>query len=179
MELWDIYDETGSKTGRFHVRGKPMQLGDCHLGAIIVVVNHSREILCTLRSPEKKLYPGMWENTGGGALAGETSRAAAVRELREETGIHATPEELVFLYRVKTIEPNGSGAWLFNDIYGLRRELDAKDVALQPGETADARWIPYEEWEQKARVAEILSPAGPNNEEFFAILRRFVEEAGF
>lgn len=53
MELWDIYDETGRKTGRFHVRGTPMQPGDCHLGAIIVVVNHSRDILCTLRSPEK------------------------------------------------------------------------------------------------------------------------------
>lgn len=175
MELWDVYDENGNKTGRVHTRGKPMAPGDCHLGAIIVVVNRSREILCTLRSPEKKLYPGIWENTGGGVLAGEDSLTAAVRELKEETGISAKPEELILLYRVRVTEPDGGGS--INDIYGLRREMDAKDVVLQPGETVDAKWIPYEEWEQKARTAEILSPAGPNDEEFFTILQNYIKGA--
>lgn len=175
MELLDIYNENGEKTGRTHVRGKPLQPGDYHLGAIIVVVNSKGELLCTLRSPEKKFYPNLWENTGGGALAGETSLTAAVRELSEETGISAKPEELTLLYRVRVTEPDGGGS--INDIYGLRREMDAKDVVLQPGETVDAKWIPHEEWEQKARAAEILSPAGPKNEEFFTILQNYIKGA--
>lgn len=173
MELWDIYDENGNKTGRTHVRGTAMQPGDYHLGAIVVVVNREGDLLCTLRSREKKIYPGMWENTGGGVLLGETSLTAAVRELREETGIHAAPEELVFLYRVKTVEPGGGG--LFHDVYGLRRNMDAKDVVLQPGETDAAKWIPYEEWEALGRAGKILTPAGPDNEEFFQILRSFIK----
>lgn len=174
MELWDIYDENGEKTGRVHTRGKPMKPGDYHLGAIIVVVNRGREILCTLRSPEKRVYPGVWENTGGGVLAGEDSRTAAVRELKEETGIQAAPEELTFLYRVKMLEPDGAG--LFNDVYALRRDMDLSEVVLQPGETSNARWIPYEEWETLGRAGKILTPAGPDNDEFFGILRRFIEE---
>lgn len=174
MELWDIYDENGEKTSRVHTRGKPMKPGDYHLGAIIVVVNRGREILCTLRSPEKRVYPGVWENTGGGVLAGEDSLTAAVRELKEETGIRAAPEELTFLYRVKMLEPDGAG--LFNDVYALRRDVDLSEVILQPGETTDARWIPYEEWEKLGRAGKILTPAGPDNNEFFGILRRFMEE---
>ena len=73
-----------------------MKPGEYHLGAIIAVGNDQGEILCTLRSPEKKFCPGIWENTGGGALAGETSRAAAQRELQEETGIFAELEEFYF-----------------------------------------------------------------------------------
>ena len=44
-----------------------MKPGEYHLGAIIAVGNDQGEILCTLRSPEKKFCPGIWENTGGGA----------------------------------------------------------------------------------------------------------------
>lgn len=174
MELLDIYDENGNKTGRVHTRGEPMGPGEYHMGAIIVVVNHKKELLCTLRSREKSFYPGMWENTGGGLLAGEDSLTAAARELKEETGICAEPEELVYLYKVKVTEPDGAG--VINTVYGLRRDMDAKAVVLQPGETADARWFPYEEWEALGRAGKILTPAGPDGEEFFGILRRFIAE---
>lgn len=175
MELWDVYDENGNKTGRFHTRGKPMAPGDYHMGTIIVVVNSKKEILCTLRSREKKFSPGVWENTGGGVLAGETSLTAAVRELKEETGIAANPEELVFLYKAKVTEQDGTG--LLNMVYGLRRDMDAKNVVFQPGETEDARWFPHEEWEALGRAGKILTPAGPKNEEFFQILQNYIEGA--
>ena len=38
------------------------------------------------RAPAKTA-PGMWETTGGGAVAGESGLEAAVREVREELGI--------------------------------------------------------------------------------------------
>lgn len=49
------------------------------------------EFLVVLRSPEKL---GYWHLVAGGLEADETPEEAAVRELREETGLEALPEPL-------------------------------------------------------------------------------------
>ena len=55
--------------------------------------------ICSLtkRAPEKKSFPNTWENSGGSAWAGESSRQAIARELYEETGIRAREEAFLLL----------------------------------------------------------------------------------
>ncbi len=172
MEMWDIYDKDGNLTGRTISRmtgGRSMPAGSYHLAVTVVIVNGRGEIFCTHRSPEKPLFPGMWENTGGSVLAGETSLQGAVRELKEETGLTAAPEELTFLYRIRRADS-------FMDVYGLRRDFPISEVVFQAGETDDAKWFPYEEWEKLAHAGAVLTPAGSDNEEFFKILRNYIKE---
>ena len=99
MELWDLYDKDRRPLGRTHQRGLPVPPGAYHLAVIVVILNPKGEVLLTRRAPEKDACPGWWENTGGSVLAGETSLEAITRELREETGLAARPEEFTLLLR--------------------------------------------------------------------------------
>lgn len=166
MELWDIYDRDGALTGRTHSRGNPLAQGDYHLIVSVTVVNSRGEVFLTQRSAQKKLCPGLWECPGGGALAGETSREGAARELWEETGIQASPEELVYLAR--RVGPD----W-YSDDYGLRRDFPMESVVFQPGETEAARWMPLAEWEQKARAGELFATG--YTEAYYAAVHRLAE----
>ena len=89
-EFWDIYDEERHKTGKLHKRGLPLAEGEYHLVIHVWVRNSNGDFLITRRSPGKNLFPGKWECTGGSALVGEDSEAAALRETLEETGIDHT-----------------------------------------------------------------------------------------
>lgn len=97
MEKWDLFDEKRQPLNRTHNRKDIMISGENHIVVDIWTVNMENEILVTLRHPDKKEYPNFWENTGGSVLAGETSKAGAIRELFEETGIIANENELYFL----------------------------------------------------------------------------------
>lgn len=173
MELIDIYNEHGEKTGKTQDRKLPLDPGEYQMAAIVVVINRHGELLMSLRSEQKHAYPGLWENAGGVVLTGETATQAAVRELFEETGICCTESELTHLYRVCRTQPDGVG--ILNEVFALKRDLDPKTLTLQPSETTDAKWLAHEEWEHLARTDEILTPAGPDDENFFSILRSYIE----
>ena len=172
MELWDIYDERGERTGRTARREtwwteEPPAPGDYHLAVCAVIVNRRKEILCTHRAPEKASAPGMWENSGGSVLAGESSGEAILRELREETGLSLAPDEPRFFYRSRKAD-------FYMDVYLVLREADPAALTLQPGETDAARWFSYEEWEALARSGAILCPSARDDENFFATLRELL-----
>lgn len=142
MEIWDVYDDQRRPTGRTHIRGRLMAGGENHIAVGIIVFNRKGEILLTRRCPEKRIAPGQWENTVGSVLAGEDSLSGAVRELREETGIEAEEDELFFLHTVNRRIPH-----CFMDVYLLYRDIDLSQLVLQPGETCEARWVRFRQWE--------------------------------
>jgi 8-oxo-dGTP pyrophosphatase MutT (NUDIX family) len=93
IELWDIYDKDGNKTGRLHERGKPMASGDCHLIVHVWKHNGKGEWLIDKRTPryDRSDLDLKWETTGGCAVAGDDSLTAALRETKEELGIVLDP----------------------------------------------------------------------------------------
>ena len=135
MELNDVYDENRQLTGRVHKRGTPWQPGEYGLVVCVWVYDGRGRILLTRRAKGKS-FAGTWENSGGAAKAGETSRQAIARELFEETGIRAAEEEFELLDSDR--DKNN-----FFDFYCLKREVPLRDIVLQPGETDGVQWASY------------------------------------
>ena len=88
MELWDIYDENGNVTGRTMERNDwNLKEGEYHLTVLAVIARTDGKFLITKRVMTKSWAPGWWEVSGGAALAGENSKQAVLREVKEETGL--------------------------------------------------------------------------------------------
>ena len=136
MEWNDIYDKDRNLTGRTHRRGTRWNKGEYGLVVCVWVYDGKGKILLTRRAPEKS-FAGTWENSGGAAQAGETSLAAIARELREETGIIARPEEFQLMSSERE-------KFCHYDFYCLQRSADT-EVTLQPGETDGYQWVTLEQ----------------------------------
>ncbi len=137
MEYNDIYNEYGQPTGCVHRRGTPWKNGEYGLVVCVWVYDGRGNVLLTRRAKGKS-FAGTWENSGGAAKAGETSRQAIARELFEETGIRAEETEFEFLYSDK------DGHTLY-DFYCLKRRTPVEQVVLLPGETDAVKWASFQQ----------------------------------
>ncbi len=142
-ELWDVYDEDRNPTGKFHRRGDYLEEGEYHLVVHVWLRNSRGEYLLTKRTPNKG-FPNMWESTGGSALAGDDSITAALREVKEETGLSADPSCGRCVISFKRTD-NFVDVWLF------RQDFDLNDVVLQEGETCDKMYASREQIERLAK----------------------------
>ena len=149
MELNDIYDAERRLTGRLHQRGTPWKPGEYGLVACVWVYDGRGNLLLTRRAREKS-YPGTWENSGGAAKAGETSRAAVARELFEETGIRAPEADFELIDTAR-------GRDTFFDFYCLERRVALRDIVLLPGETDDVMWASFDRVHAMIRRGQISS----------------------
>lgn len=146
-EYNDIYDRGRNLTGRVHLRGTTWRKGEYGLVVCVWVYDGKGKLLLTRRAPEKS-FAGTWENSGGAAKAGETSLQAIIRELKEETGITASAEEFELLCSDRDRTAH-------YDFYCLKKEIPIERVALQPGETDDAKWVTFAQVHEMIRQKQI------------------------
>ncbi|MBP3479395.1 MAG: NUDIX domain-containing protein [Oscillospiraceae bacterium] len=131
-EMWDVIDKDRNPTGRLHRRGDFLPPGEYHLVVHVWMRNSQGQYLMTKRSPNKG-FPNMWETTGGSALAGDDSLTAALREVREETGLQLDPAKGEMLFSI-TEDEDICDIWLFH------QDFDLSDVVLLEGETCDVKY---------------------------------------
>ena len=144
-ELWDARDREGNLLGFDIVRGEPMPEGVYHLVAEIFAVTTDGRVLITKRHPNKE-WGGYWEYTGGSAVKGEMSVQGALRELREETGIVVSPQELHPIYA--DARPGIDGLNTIYHSFVVFFDPAEQTIRLQEGETVDYKLLPYEEFKR-------------------------------
>jgi len=139
MEKWDILNGDGEKTHKTAVRGRTiLSSGEYHLVVHIWLLSEDGRYLIQRRSRFKKLMPGEWAATGGSAISGESSLAAAARELREELGIKALKGSLKFMGRLKRRNS-------FLDVWFIKCDADISRLRLQKSEVAEVKWVTPDE----------------------------------
>lgn len=123
-----------AKTGRELPHEAPMPAGERHVAA--VAVRHEGKLLMGRRRDNN-----LWTNPGGHVEKGESPRAAAAREVKEEAGIHVDPADLVHLGSRKVKVEKGD-----LHVHGFRAELAGErpqpTAAGDPDrEISEFRWV--------------------------------------
>lgn len=138
MEIWDAYKEDGTLAMCDLIRGETIPEGLFHLVSEAIVKHEDGMYLLMQRDFEKTSFPGLYEaSAGGSALKGESPYDAAVRELKEETGIQA--ENLIPIYVNRSKNTIYCG-------YLCQTSCDKNSIVLQEGETISYLWLPKEEF---------------------------------
>lgn len=150
MEYLDIVDESGNPTGKVISRDEAHRRGILHRTAHVWVVRKNgggTEILLQRRSEEKESFPGLFDTSSAGHIpAGEEPLPSALRELSEELGITAAPQQLHPAGDFRIRYEKVFHGKLFRDnevtkVYVYCEPVDIKCLTLQKSEVSEVRWF--------------------------------------
>lgn len=144
-ELIDIYSSDHQPTGQTAPRkGLFLKEGQYMLYVLAIIQDPQGRILITQRSHAKHWGAGWWEVSGGGVLAGETSRQAVIREVGEEVGLDVSGREPELVYSYENVDLDRGDNYLV-DIYRFQLDVTAQDVTLQEEEAVDAQMATWDQ----------------------------------
>lgn len=150
MEIWNILDENGNKTGKTMIRGvDKLPDGFYHESVAVWIINSENRLLIQKRASTKKRYPNMWAMTTGAMNANENRNQAIIREIKEELGIDIEENELIYTGMQK-------GNTAFINSFIVKKDIDLSEITLQKEEVSKAEWDSYEEVEKKYNNAEFV-----------------------
>ncbi|MDD7280713.1 NUDIX hydrolase [Floccifex sp.] len=146
MEYWDIYDENKQLTGQTMKKNDwILKPGQYHLSVLGIIQNKEGNYLITQRVMTKAWAPGWWEVPGGACMAGESSKEAVIREVKEETGLDVSNAEGGFVMSYHRENPGDN---YFVDVYKFILDFDKEDVCIQSKEALDFKLASLETMEQ-------------------------------
>lgn len=152
LELFDVVDEDGEPTGETVERTLAHSKGIRHRTSHVWLLRRRRdrvEILLQKRSRNKDSFPGCYDISSAGHIpAGVDYVSSALRELQEELGEEASPEELHYcgtryiryeeIFYGKPFRDNQ-----VSKVYVLWRDKEPEDFTLQREEVEEVRWFDF------------------------------------
>lgn len=154
MELFDIRTEAGELTGEVRERSIAHENGDRHGTSHVWIVRQGEagkiEVLMQKRSQNKDSFPGCYDISSAGHLpSGCDYLESALRELEEELGIKAEPEELAYAFmHLGYMDGVFYGKAFHNAeisaVYVYQKEIEIAELKLQKEEVESVCWMEYE-----------------------------------
>lgn len=167
MEYFDLMNPDGTKTGEQKERSQVHRDGDLHATVHIWIARQNPhtgrpELLLQKRSAGKDSFPGCYDiSCAGHIAAGDEELPSALRELAEELGIQAAPEELLYLFRHTGYMEKEFNGELFKNyecsgVYLYLKPVEAEQLKLQKEEVESVAWM---ELESCSRQVHLNNPA--------------------
>ena len=150
MEWLDEVDERGEPTGRVFERTVVHDRGIRHRTSHVWIkrgCGADTEILLQKRSRTKDSFPGDYDISSAGHIpAGQGYVESAMRELEEELGIMAEPEDLHVIGNLTIQNELEFYGKPFRDnqitcVFYMERDVDPDRLTLQESEVESVMWI--------------------------------------
>ena len=138
MELLDVYDNNGNKTGKVVIRGdKSVKLDENeHIAVgVIYIENDNGEFLIQKTSKAKG---DNYSSTGGHIDSGETPLESIKRETKEELGLDIDKENVVELGYLLYDKP-------IRFVFYLKKNVDVSDLKIQEEEVESVKFMSVDE----------------------------------
>ena len=148
MEMIDVLDENGIKTGEVLSRDEVHKIGLWHKASGVLIINSKHEILLQLRSRQKEKNGGLWDLSASGHISsGETPEDSLIREIKEEIGVNVVKNELKLLGVYKRQELHNNGKFIENEydyIYILEKDINISKIKFQKEEVEQIKFVTIE-----------------------------------
>lgn len=153
IEMIDVLDENGVKTGEIVPRDVVHKKGLWHRCVVIAILNEKNEILIQQRSKNKEKNANLWDiSVAGHISASQDSVSAAIREINEEVsislGYHINIKDFRYMFSYRTQEKISEDyiEKQFYDFFILRKEeLRIEDIKMQKSEVQDVKFVTISE----------------------------------
>jgi len=181
MEYFDVCDGDGHPIGAVVSREAAHREGIRHRTAHVWVVRKVGgrwQVLLQKRSGNKDSFPGKYDTSSAGHIpAGDEPLESALRELGEELGIHATPEQLHYAGTFDIRYEKVFHDRLFRDnelshVYVYLEPVNFDDLTLQAEEVSRVDWFDLERtWAELPTRRDVFCVPTPG----MAVLREFLK----
>ena len=143
MELLDVLNDKGEKTGKVLNKERIHNEGLYHREVALILINDEGKLLLQKRASSKRIEPDVWAWHGGHVKAGEECIEAIIRETKEELGIEIPKNKINFLLELKRDKmPNKQ----FTTVYYSICNLPLKKFKIQKEELSEVKWFNYSEF---------------------------------
>jgi isopentenyldiphosphate isomerase len=144
-ERLEVVNEKGSiinKATRKEVHDKGLLHREVH----VWLYNKRGEVVLQKRSKNQETFPGMWDASVGGHVdLGEKPLEAAIRELKEETGLLAGPGGLKLILKIHTRINDPKSSLINNALqyeYAYRFDGGEDELKIEKGKATELKFWP-------------------------------------
>jgi len=149
MELCDVVDQSGNRTGRIVVRGTTLGLNEFYPVVHVWIRDDDHNYLIQQRGLHLASGPGVWATTVGYVVSGEESIDAVIREVQEELQIQLLHEYLKRIDR-HVLDNRVEDVWI------AEASRDALGTPIPGKDVADYKWVSREKLEELVDRGEVF-----------------------
>ncbi|WP_296386788.1 NUDIX domain-containing protein [Winogradskyella sp.] len=178
-EYIDIVTKKGQPTGKSALKSEAHKNGWYHNTIHLWLFTKKGEILLQQRSHKKAIFPLLWDVSVAGHIdAGESFIEAALRETKEEIGLHLKPKNLkkigVFLhetcYNDGSIQDNE-----FHNVYISELNVKLNQLTPQEAEVEALKLVSFNQFKQLLKHSKTNNHFVTTNTSYYTFVHNTIQ----